>query len=434
MNRKVRWGVAILIAMGTLINYFDRSSISVAMNPMSKDFGISLGEMGIVLSSFSWSYAILQIPVGAILDKIGVKWIVRVGTLIWTVASLLTAIAGGLGLVILSRILLGIGETPIFPASSKATGYWFPIKERGLATVSFDGAAKFANVIGVPLISLAVTQWGWRGGFYFTAILSFVYFLVFWFWYRDPKDKKGLSQAEYDYIVEGGAQQPGAAEGSIFSNLGYILKQRKTWGLSIGFAAYNYSFYLFLTWLPGYLEKEMHMTVLKSGMYTILPWLVATVTDILFGGILVDTLIKRGHDMNKVRKTTLVIGMLFGLTVMGAAFTHNPNWAILWISISLGGLAFVPTICWSIPSIVATKGTVGMFGSVMNCIGNLMGIAAPIVTGFIAGGTGSFAIGFIIAAVVLVIGILSFVFLMGKIEPIQIPLKHSGVEKSSFSS
>jgi MFS transporter, ACS family, D-galactonate transporter len=417
----VRWGIALLIGIGIVINYFDRTNISVATKPLMQEYGLSKGQMGILLSSFAWSYALLQIPVGALLDKVGVKWLTRIGTVIWSIATFMTAMVSGMGLIILSRILLGAAEAPAFPGASKATGYWFPMKERGLATSAFDAAAKFSNVIGVPIVAFAVTEWGWRGGFWLTGILSLLYAVMYWIFYRDPKEAKYLSEDERNYIEEGGAQVEGEASGGIMRNLGFLLSQRKVWGLTIGFAAYGYTFYLLLTWLPGYLETQMHMTVLKSGLYTIIPWIFATLTDIIIGGWLVDYLIKKGKNPTKVRKTLIVIGMIMGLAVAGAAFTSNPVVAIIWITIALSGLAFSAPIGWSIPSLIAPKGTVG---SIMNFLNNVMGIAAPIVTGYIAGGTGSFATGFIVAAVVLVIGILSYVFLLGNIEQIKTPYAH----------
>lgn len=421
---KVRWGVALLIGAGIVINYFDRTNISVATKPLMNEYGLTKGQMGILLSSFAWSYALLQIPIGTLLDKVGVKWLMRVGTVLWSIATFMTAMVSGMGLIILSRILLGAAEAPAFPGASKATGYWFPTKERGLATSSFDAAAKFSNVIGVPIIAYTVTVWGWRGGFWLTAILSLLYAVLYWVFYRDPKEAKYLSTDERKYIEEGGAQVEGEAAGGVMRNLGFLLSQPKVWGLTIGFAAYGYTFYLLLTWLPGYLETQMHMTVLKSGLYTVIPWLFATLTDIIIGGWLVDHLIKKGHNSTKVRKTLIVIGMIMGLAVAGAAFTSNPNVAIIWITIALSGLAFSAPIGWSIPSLIAPKGTVGTVGSIMNFLNNVMGILAPIVTGFIAGGTGSFAIGFIVAAVVLIVGIFSYIFLLGKIEQIQTPYVH----------
>lgn len=128
----LRWGIAILLEIGIVINYFDRTNIAVATKPLESDFHLNAAQMGIILSSYLWSYTLLQIPVGTMLDRIGIKWLIRVGTVIWTLATFMTALVSGLGLVILSRILFGIAEAPAFPGASKATGYWFPIKERGL--------------------------------------------------------------------------------------------------------------------------------------------------------------------------------------------------------------------------------------------------------------------------------------------------------------
>jgi len=417
----VRWGIAGLLGIGIVINYLDRINISVATKPFEQEFHLTQTEMGIILSAYLWSYVLLQVPVGTLLDRFGVKWLVRIGTFVWAVASYMTAIVSGLGLVILSRILLGAAEAPIFPGAAKATGYWFPTKERGLATSAFDAAAKFSNVIGIPLIAVVVTLWGWRSAFYLTGTLSLLYCALFWILYRDPSKSKRLAPEERTYIVEGGSQQEGVTASNPLANLGFLLRQPKVWGLTLGFAAYGYSFYLFLSWIPGYLQTQLHMTVLSSGFYTIIPWVVATITDIVIGGWLVDTLIKRGNNPTRVRKTLFTIGLLLGIAVVGAAFTSNANIAILWISIALGGLAFAAPIGWSIPGLIAPKGTVGTVGSIMNFFNNLAGIVAPILAGFIFDRTGSFAANFLVAGAILVVGIICFLVLLGRIEQIQKP-------------
>ncbi len=417
----VRWGVAGLLGTGIVINYLDRVNISVATKPFEHEFHLSSIEMGVILSAYLWSYVLLQLPVGTLLDRFGLKWPIRIGTFVWGLATYMTAIVSGLGLVILSRVLLGAAEAPIFPGAAKATGYWFPLKERSLATSAFDAAAKFSNVIGIPLVAVAVTFWGWRAGFYVTGTLSLLYCALFWIAYHDPSTSKQLAPEERSYIVEGGAQQEGVSSGNALTNLSFLLRQPKIWGLTLGFTAYGYSFYLFLSWIPGYLQTGLHMTVLGSGFYTIIPWVVATITDIVIGGWLVDALIKRGHDATKVRKTLFTVGLVLGLAVIGAAFTTNANIAIAWISIALGGLAFAAPIGWSIPGLIAPKGTVGTVGSIMNFFNNLAGIVAPIVAGFIFDSTGSFAANFLVAGVLLVLGIICFLVLLGKIEQIQAP-------------
>ncbi len=408
-----------LIAIGVIINYFDRINMSVGVKPMSEEFHLSAGQVGILLSAFAWSYAILQIPAGTILDKIGVKWVSRIGTIIWTIACLLTAVASGQGLVMLSRVLLGIGEAPYFPGAAKAIGYWFPRNERGTAIALYDAQSKFSNAIGTPIIALVIMLWGWRAAFYVTAAFSLIYVIAFWIMYRDPHEDKRLSKEEYNYIMEGGAQQPGESSRNVWQDLGYLLTKRKVWATFIGFAAYGYSWFLFLTWLPGYLATEMHMSVLKSGWYSAVPWLVGTASELLIGGWLVDYLVKKGHDLTRVRKTTLVIGMLLGLTVIGAAFTRNPNIAIICISIALGGLVITSSIAYSIPTFVAPKGMVGTMTGILTFGNNAMAILAPIVTGFIVQATNSFMYAFLVAALFLLVGIFSYVFLLKDLNPIE---------------
>lgn len=413
-----RWVIGVLLGVGVLINYFDRINLSVAGPQLTEAFKLSPAELGLLFSAFFWPYALLQVPAGLLLDRYGVTRIGRWGSFLWGLASAITVFASGFGGIFAARALLGIAEAPGFPVSSKATGYWFPRKERALATAIFDAAAKFSNVIGVPLVAIVVVKMGWRWGFGVTAILSLAYFLAFYFIYRDPSQDTRLSDAERNYIVQGGATPEGPAAASAFNMLGYLLTKAKVWGLTIGFAAYGYSFYLFLTWLPGYLVQTMHMSILKSAEFAAIPWAVATLADLVVGGWLIDHLIARGGDETRVRKGVLVVGMLFGLAVFGATRTVNPVWAIFWISIALGGLAAAAPVGWSLPSLIAPRGGVGTVGGIMNFVNNLMGVVAPVVTGFIVGATNSFTNAFMVAGVVLAIGIVSFVFVMGRIEAI----------------
>ena len=420
---KRRWMIGALLGVGILINYLDRISLSVAAPQLRTEFHLSPAEVGLFLSAFFWSYSLLQVPAGMLLDRLGPKPIGRWGALLWSAASLLTAVAGGFGGIFAARVLLGVAEAPAFPACAKATGYWFPRSERALATALFDAAAKFSNVIGVPLVAWVVVAFGWRWGFGVTAGLSFAYFVAYWALYRDPGADTRLSAAERQYIVDGGATPEGAAPAGAINMVGYVLTKAKVWGLTIGFAAYGYSFYLFLTWLPSYLVQAMHMSILTSAEYTAIPWLVATCADLLVGGWLIDRLVGSGRDESRVRKTVLIAGMVLGLAVFGATQTTDPAWAITWISIALGGLAAAAPVGWSLPSLIAPKGGVGTVGGIMNFVNNLMGAAAPIVTGIIVGSTSSFTNAFVVAGVILLIGIGAFVFLLGRIEPVPEPLQ-----------
>jgi ACS family D-galactonate transporter-like MFS transporter len=415
---KRRWWIGILLGSGILVNYFDRINLSVAGPQLQQAFGLDAAQLGWLFSAFFWSYALVQIPTGLILDRFGVTPIGRIGAILWSIGTALTALAGGFGGVLAARVLLGIAEAPAFPGNAKATGYWFPRKERALATAIFDAAAKFSNVIGAPLVAVTIIYFGWRGAFWGTAILSFIYFIAFYLFYRDPSADAHLTAGEREYIRAGGATPEGPSTGSPGAMLGYLLSSRKVWGLTIGFAAYGYSFYLFLTWLPGYLIHELHMSLIGSAGYTTIPWIVATITDLVVGGWLIDHLISRGYGETKVRKTVLVLGMVTGLAVFGAGFTTVAGWAIVWISIALGGLAAAAPVGWSIPSLIAPKGGTGTIGGIMNFVNNLMGVVAPVTTGYIVGLTNSFNGAFLVAGVVLLIGVVSYIVLLGDITPL----------------
>jgi MFS transporter, ACS family, D-galactonate transporter len=417
----LRWMIALLLGFGILVNYIDRVALSVAQKPLHDTFGIGPAEFGLLSSTFFWVYALCQIPVGIVLDRFGVVLIGRIGAFLWGFAALATAFAGNFGMLNVSRAFLGIAEAPAFPANAKATSYWFPNQERGLATSIFDAAAKFSNVIAVPLVALVVVTFGWRGGFVFTAILSFIYFIGYFVFYRNPSQDKRLAPDEYQYIVKGGAQPEGLTGTGEGSRLGYLMTRPKVWGLTIGFSAYGYLFGLLLTWLPGYLSNTFHTSLLGSAGYAVIPWAVATVTDLAIGGFLVDYLIGKGHDPTRVRKVILIAGMVLGLAIVGAAYTTDIRVAIFFVSVALGGVAFSAPVGWSIPGLIAPKGSVGTIGGIMNCFNNLANAAAPVATGFIVARTGSFTLALSTAGVVLLIGIVSYVFVLGRIEPIPDP-------------
>jgi MFS transporter, ACS family, D-galactonate transporter len=423
---RLRWRIGGLLGAGVLINYFDRIGLSVAAPQLQQDFGLTPAGVGLLLSAFFWSYALVQIPAGLAIDRFGVTFVGRCSAFLWVVASAITACATAFAGIFLARLLLGIAEAPIFPANSKATGYWFPRTERARSTALFDAAAKFSNVIGVPLIAVAVVYFGWRRGFALMAALSFAYFVVFWRSYRDPSRHSRLTPEERDYMLKNGAVPEGQLAASPMGMLRYLLSTRKVWGLSIGFAAYGYCFYLFLTWLPGYLVQAMHMSILKSAGFAAIPWGFATLSDLVVGGWLIDHLIAKGCDATRVRKTVLLVGMVGGLAVFGATTTTDPIAAITWITIALSSLAAAAPVGWSLPSLIAPKGGAGAVGGIMNFANNTMGIIAPTVTGYLVGRTQSFVSAFIDAGLVLLVGVASFIFLLGRIEPLPGP-SHNGV-------
>ena len=420
-----RWRIAFLLSLGVLVNFFDRVNLSVSQDALHASFGLSLVAFGFLSSAYSWTYALMQIPAGVLLDRFGVRRVGMISTLLWSAASFGAAISSGLAGLFGARFLLGIGEASTFPANAKALGYWFPQAERSLATAITDSAAKFSTAIGVPFLGVLLLRFGWRWSFAVTGLISFLYLILFYLTYFNPGEDPGLSADEFEFMKRGGVQPEGISrEGNAperGATLGYLLRQPKVYGLGLGWGAYNYSFYLLLTWLPTYLSFAHHVDLLHSVMYTSVPWLFATLTDLVVGGWLVDALIQRGWDASRVRQTVLVIGTSFGLGILGAAHAPTPRAALFWISISLGGLAAAAPVAWTVPSLIAPRESVGRLGGIVNFCGQLGAISAPIVTGYVATVTHAFSSAFAAATGILLLGIGGYVFLLRRIEPIPEP-------------
>jgi MFS transporter, ACS family, D-galactonate transporter len=427
-----RWRIAWLLGIGVLVNYFDRVNLSVSSQSLVATFGISDVVFGYLSSAYNWTYAACQLPIGVILDKFGVRRVGRIGTFLWSVASFGAAVTPSLNGLFGARFLLGIGEAPTFPSNAKAIGMWFPERERGLSTALFDGAAKFASAIGVPLIGAFLLFAGWRWSFALTGAISFFYFLYFWRTYRDPEEGASLTEAERQYIGRDhvgqsgiGQNQPTHALASPApagpaiqppSSLAHLLSQRKVLGLTLGMGAYNYVFYLLLTWLPRYLATSLHVELLHSFLYTSVPWLVATFTDVAIGGWLIDHLIHRGRDANRVRRIVLIAGTAFGLGILGAAQAHAAAIALFWISMSIGGLSAASPVLWATPALIVRRNDVGKVGGIANFAGQISGISAPIITGYLVSALHSYFWVFGVAAIYLAIGIAGYFFLLGRIE------------------
>ena len=420
-----RWRIALLLGIGVIVNFFDRVNLSVAITPLKGEFGLSTVALGYLLSTYGWTYVLLQLPSGPVLDHFGVKPVIRISAFFWSMASFVTGLARSFAGIIVARLLLGIAEAPTFPGNAKAIGEWFPRNERGLATAIFDSSAKFASAVGIPLVAIVVHYWGWRMSFLATGVLSLGYFGLFWRVYRDPVEDPLLSLAEHEHITAQGREHGATVDPHQSASLWFLLRRKKVWGLALGMAAYNYNFYLFLTWLPGYLNTALHLDVLRSGFFTAIPWLAATASDLLVGGWLVDYLIRRGLDSTRVRQTILVAGLMLGLAVAGAARTSDPRVAIFWISIALCGLAASAPVGWSIPGLIAPPGSTARVAGIMNFVANLPAVLAPVITGYLVGDSHSFRRPFLLAAAVLVGGILSYLLLLGKIQAIPGPVASS---------
>jgi MFS family permease len=403
-----RWSIAVVLGLGVLVNYFDRVNLSVAHGALRNAFGMSDVVYGYMLSSYSWTYAAMQLPSGTLLDRWGVRRVMLAAILLWALASGLAALAPTILLLFAARFLLGIGEAPTFPANAKAVGLWFAEHERAIPTATFDSAAKLSIGIGTPFLGLILLHYGLRANFTTTAVLSLAYAGLFALLYRDPALNEG-------YLA---VTSPATITRSV--TLSELLHQRKVWGVAIGSGAYNYCFYLLLTWLPVYLESGVKMSAHAAVVEAGIPWILAAVAEFLIGGLLVDRLIRSGRNADIVRRTVLIAGTSLGLFIFAPALLHQPRVILVCLSLAVCGLSVAAPVVWTIPSLLAPPGGTGRVGAIMNLAGQLAAITAPIATGYLRTATHSFGPAFSIAGVALVFGIASYVFLLGKIE--RVPL------------
>ncbi len=410
-----RWRIAWLLGLGVLVNYFDRVNLSVSHTALTQTFGVSDFTFGLLLGAYNWTYALCQLPIGVVLDRLGVRLVGRISTIIWSIASFAASVSPNLASLFGARFLLGVGEAPTFPANAKAIGAWFPEHERSFATSLFDSAAKLGSAVGVPAIGILLLHIGWRMSFAATGLVSLLYFFFFSVVYREPREDSKISEEELRLIA---AHVPEAVHQARppFTLL-ELLSRRKVLGFAIGFGSYNYVFYLLLTWLPSYLSESLHIDLMHSFLFTGVPWIVATVTDLVIGGILVDVLVRRGWNSNRVRMTVLVVGTTFGLGIVGAGWAHSLSHAIAWITVSIAGLSAAAPVGWSIPSLIAPPGSVGRVGGILNFSNQLSGVAAPVITGYLVYRLHSYTAAFAVAGAYLVIGICAYLFMLRDVHP-----------------
>ena len=407
--RSKRRSIAILLGVGVLVNYLDRVNLSVAHDALKQTFGISDVVFGYLLSSYSWTYASMQIPSGTLLDRFGVRRVMLVAALLWAVSSGMAALAPTIVLLFAARFLLGIGEAPTFPANAKAIGLWFPPRERGVPTATFDAAAKLSIGLSTPFLGLILLRYGLRVNFATTAVLSLLYAGLFAWVYRDPGANEGVRS---EAVEEAQAHK---------TRLLSLLRSRKILGAALGCGAYNYSFYLLLTWLPFYLQRGLKMSARNAVLLSAVPWLFAAVVGFCVGGILMDVLLRRGWDANVVRRSVLVAGMVLGLLIFVPAYVSDARVVLLCLTLAQSGLAAASPVMWTLPPLLAPPGSSGRVGAIMNLAGQIAAISAPIITGYSSARTHSFSAAFVIAGVVLLFGICGYAFLLGRIEQVQLP-------------
>jgi len=393
-----RWVVVGLLFVASFINYLDRATISVALPLISADLHLGPEIKGLVLSSFFWSYALMQIPVGWCADRWNLRWLYAGLFAVWSLACGLTGFAGSLMILILLRILLGIGESIYLPGGTKIVSMLFSSAERAFPSGLFDSGTRLGLAVGAPLIATLIIFGGWRNMFGlvgFTAIIWVVPRLLI-----APKHL----QVKRSVAAPRGLPPPQR-----------IHINRNLLGICLGFFCFDYYWYLLVTWLPDYLVTVRHLTLVHAGFYAALPYLVFGVCQAL-GGWITDGFIRRGWDETRTRKSMITVAFLSGLLLIPAARAESPHVTLAFLmGSSLVGLA-VGNL-YAIIQCCAPREELGIWTGFENFAGNIGGVLAPIATGFLIARTGTYLPGFALAAGVLVLGLIAYWFVVGDLNP-----------------
>ncbi len=410
-----RWIIGALMFFGIVINYMDRVNISHAILQIKTEFHLTSLQQGIILSSFSWGYVLFMLLGGYLVDKKGSRIMGALSCFFWSIFTGLGALAGNFKILLSSRILLGMGEAPIFPSNAKVVKQWFPLKERGRATALFDSGSYIGSAIAAPFIIYLMVTFGWRYSFAIFSILGIIWSAVWFYYYRDPENFKGLSDEERAILP---MQENKELDIKIKIPFKGLLMNRKIIGISIGFFCYNYLKSFFLTWFPTYLVMGKGFSLIKVGFIAMIPPLVAILGELLIG-YLTDRMISKNINVSFARKIPLCLGMLISSVIIFSVFTTNIWTAIILLTISYTALISASPGIWAIPGDLSkSKSMVGTIGGIQNTFSNMAGIIAPIMTGFLLDKTGSFIVPIILSGVIAILGATSYWFIVGKLEPV----------------
>ena len=400
--------LAMLVLAGC-VNYIDRATLAVANPLIRHDMGLSIADMGYLLSAFLWSYAFAQLPTGAMVDRLGPRLLLTLGLSLWSLAQLLGGFVQSFGQFFGARILLGIGEAPQFPTGARVARDWFNPRDRGLATGVFNCASTLGTAIAVPLLTILMLTFGWRWMF---GIMGIAGLLVAGLWYtvyRNPQDID-LTASENAYRTQG--DPPGQRTKVTFAEWKQLFRFRTTWGMILGYFGCIYLTWIYTAWLPGYLEIERHMSVKYTGWAASIPFACGVVGGVL-GGYLADILVRRGVSPMRSRKYPAAIALLgTSACTLAAAYVESNTLAIAFISASLFLVYITSTCAWALSSVAAPTNCTASIGAMQNFGGYLGGALAPTVTGLIVQGTGSFVGALVVGSAIGVVSAACYMFVV----------------------
>ncbi|MGE8686511.1 MAG: MFS transporter [Achromobacter sp.] len=417
-----RYLIMVMLFITVVINYLDRSNLSIAAPALKDEFGLDTVHEGLILSAFGWTYAAMQIPGGWLVDRVSPRVLYAAALILWSAATFFMGFAGSFVILFVLRLAVGALEAPAYPINNRVVTTWFPERERATA-IGFYTSGQFVGLAFLtPVLAWLQHHYGWHMVFVSTGLLGIVWGVLWFMVYREPRQFKGANAAEIELIQQGGGvvdlDRRAREKKAPFSwnDLGLVMSKRKLWGVYLGQFCLTSTLWFFLTWFPTYLVKYRGMDFIKSGFLASVPFLAAFI-GVLCSGVLSDFLIRRGATVGLARKLPIILGLLISTSMIGANFTDSTPWVIFFLAVAFFGNGLA-SITWSLVSTLAPVRLLGLTGGVFNFVGNLSSICTPIVIGFLVT-KDSFAPAIVYVSSLALLGALSYILLVGKVERIE---------------
>jgi ACS family D-galactonate transporter-like MFS transporter len=392
-GRNARWLVVALLTVGVVIAYTDRINLSAALPQIRMSFPISAEASGILLSAFFWAYTLLQTPAGWLVDRFGLKWPYAAGLFLWSAVSAATALVSSLNGLIAMRIVLGIGESIVTPASMRYLRENFAEHERGLPIGIYFSGTKYGPAIGAPIATYLVLSYGWRWMFVLNGALCVLWLVPWLLFVRD--DRKSSPAAE-----EGASVSWGALFGSPLM-----------WGTCVATFCYMYFVYFCMTWMPTYFKDRFGLSLTASGWFTFMSF-GGMATVAILAGWAADRLIARGRNAVTIRKGFTIVGFVLAFSEVFGAFSHSTATTLFLAVFSLSGLGLATANYWALTQTLTPASASARVAGIQNTAANMAGIAAPWITGILVQRTGSFNAPLIAVGFWLLVGIGCYLFLV----------------------
>jgi MFS transporter, ACS family, D-galactonate transporter len=390
--------VLVLLGISVFLNYIDRGNLSIAAPMLKDELGISAPQLGILLSAFFWTYACLQPVSGWLVDRFNVNWVMAGGFFLWSAATAGTGVVRTFSTLFILRLILGIGESVAFPSYSKIIALNFPEEHRGLANAVIAAGLVVGPGFGMLMGGTLIGRFGWRPFFVVLGLVSLLWLLP---WIKWMPEARGSTQRD--------------ATGA--PTLAEFLRLRSAWGTCVGLFCVSYLNYFLITWLPFYLVRERHFSMNNMAKVGGAAYLLGACFATL-SGWLSDRWIVSGETPTRVRKAFTGGGLALAGIFLGLAAFSGPIASVVMLILGVMCFSMAASNVWAITQTLAGPQAAGRWTGFQNFVGNLSGVVAPAITGFVVGRTGHFYWAFAILTAVALTGTMSWVFLVGRVEQV----------------